>query len=435
MTLRSLLRGFLAVSCAGLFLIASSSAQEPADGAKAEDAKKDRPQSETKKEPGKQEEDKPAAKPEAGKKSPAKSPAAEEKGGSEPKVAAGNAQEGAGEFNALLTQWRNVVKDLRAIKQKHLTATPEEAKALEAQWREKLAEGEQFLPKLRAAGMKAYAASKEDRNIERFLLQVLDDDMAHDQYENAAALSQSLLEAGCEVKKVLDQAGVAAFCTNEFDLAEKYLTDAKNAGVLSQDGGIFLSLVPEYKEYWQREKELREKEAAATGNEQLPRIKVSTTKGDMVIELFENEAPGAVGNFISLVEKNFYDGLTFHRVLPGFMVQGGCPKGDGTGGPGYNIYCECYQPNHRKHFRGTLSMAHAGKDTGGSQFFITFVPTAHLNGKHTAFGRVIEGMDVLGRIQRVNPEEKSEAQTEPDRIEKIEVLRKRDHEYKPSKVQ
>ncbi len=94
-----------------------------------------------------------------------------------------------------------------------------------------------------------------------------------------------------------------------------------------------------------------------------------------------------MGNFISLVDSGFYDGLTFHRVLKGFMAQGGCPKGDGTGDPGYSIYCEVNQENARKHFRGSLSMANAGKDTGGSQFFLTFLPTPNLNGKHTVFRR------------------------------------------------
>ena len=104
------------------------------------------------------------------------------------------------------------------------------------------------------------------------------------------------------------------------------------------------------------------------------------------------------------MEKKFYDGLTFHRVIPGFMAQGGDPKGDGTGGPGYTIPDECYQENHRNHFRGSLSMANTGqRDTGGSQFFLTFVPTAHLDGKHTVFGRVIEGMDVLAKLQRCEP--------------------------------
>ena len=128
----------------------------------------------------------------------------------------------------------------------------------------------------------------------------------------------------------------------------------------------------------------------------MPKVKLDTNKGDIVIALFENEAPIATANFLDLVEKKFYDGLTFHRVLPGFMAQGGDPKGDGSGGPGYTIPDECRQENHRTHFRGSLSMAKTPEpDTGGSQFFLTFVPTSHLDGKHTVFGRVIEGMDVL----------------------------------------
>ena len=112
------------------------------------------------------------------------------------------------------------------------------------------------------------------------------------------------------------------------------------------------------------------------------------------------------------------------------MAQGGCPKGDGTAGPGYNIFCECYKPEHRKHFRGSLSMAHAGQDTGGSQFFLTFVPTAHLNGKHTVFGRVIQGMELASSLNRSD----EKAGISPDTIIKAEVLRKREHEYKPTKA-
>jgi cyclophilin family peptidyl-prolyl cis-trans isomerase len=135
-----------------------------------------------------------------------------------------------------------------------------------------------------------------------------------------------------------------------------------------------------------------------------------------------------VANFITLVEKKFYDGLVFHRVLPHFMAQGGDPNGDGSGGPGYEIPDECHQPNARMHFRGSLSMAKtAAPDTGGSQFFLTFIPTAHLNGQHTVFGRVVEGLDVLDRLQRRNPE--SATSPEPDKIVKAEVLRKRDHAY------
>ena len=125
---------------------------------------------------------------------------------------------------------------------------------------------------------------------------------------------------------------------------------------------------------------------------------IKTQKGDITLELFPNEAPGTVANFEKLAKEGFYDGLTFHRVIPDFVIQGGCPRGDGTGGPGYTINCET-ENNPHKHTAGALSMAHAGKDTGGSQFFITHSPQPHLDGVHTVFGQVIEGMDVVFAIR------------------------------------
>jgi cyclophilin family peptidyl-prolyl cis-trans isomerase len=225
-------------------------------------------------------------------------------------------------------------------------------------------------------------------------------------------------------------AGQAAYGLDDYETAEKYLSLASKAGKLDEKGQEMLAELPKQKEAWAAEQAIRTKEAAAND---LPRVKLETTKGPIVIELLENEAPQAVGNFVSLVEKKFYDGLTFHRVLPNFMAQGGDPKGDGTGGPGYHIFCECQQENARKHFRGTLSMAHAGRDTGGSQFFLTFRPTAYLNGRHTVFGRVVEGFDVLAKLQRINPQAAN--QPAPDKIVKAEVVRKREHKYEPKKVE
>ena len=128
---------------------------------------------------------------------------------------------------------------------------------------------------------------------------------------------------------------------------------------------------------------------------------ISTEKGDMKAELYADETPGTVANFVDLAEHGFYDGLTFHRVIPDFVIQGGCPRGDGTGGPGYTIKCETSAPRQR-HDRGVLSMAHAGKDTGGSQFFICMnrENTQHLDGVHTCFGQVVEGLDVIDDIRR-----------------------------------
>lgn len=127
---------------------------------------------------------------------------------------------------------------------------------------------------------------------------------------------------------------------------------------------------------------------------------IHTKKGVMKIEFFERDAPNTVQNFIELAEKGYYDGLTFHRVIPDFVIQGGCPKGDGSGGPGYQIDCELNGDN-QYHDRGVLSMAHAGRNTGGSQFFICHSRnnTSHLDRNHTVFGKVVEGTEVIDQIR------------------------------------
>lgn len=124
-------------------------------------------------------------------------------------------------------------------------------------------------------------------------------------------------------------------------------------------------------------------------------------------ELYPNEAPGTVANFVELINKGFYNGLSFHRVIPGFVSQGGDPNGNGTGGPGYTIKCETVGNPH-KHVEGSLSMAHAGRDTGGSQFFIVHDPQPHLNGVHTVFGQVTSGMDTVKAMKNGDVMEKVE---------------------------
>jgi peptidyl-prolyl cis-trans isomerase B (cyclophilin B) len=126
---------------------------------------------------------------------------------------------------------------------------------------------------------------------------------------------------------------------------------------------------------------------------------IKTPKGDMQVEFFVNDAPKTVENFVKLAKEGFYNGLSFHRVIPAFVIQGGCPKGDGTGGPGYAIDCELNGEN-QVHDKGVLSMAHAGRNTGGSQFFICHnrTNTQHLDRNHTCFGKVVEGLDVIDQI-------------------------------------
>jgi len=126
---------------------------------------------------------------------------------------------------------------------------------------------------------------------------------------------------------------------------------------------------------------------------------MQTNKGTIQFELYDDPAPKTVANFVGLIEKGYYDGLKFHRVIPGFVVQGGCPDGTGAGGPGYSISCET-NGNKQIHDRGVFSMAHRGKDTGGSQFFICHnrAGTKHLDGVHTCFGKVTEGLDVVDQL-------------------------------------
>lgn len=126
---------------------------------------------------------------------------------------------------------------------------------------------------------------------------------------------------------------------------------------------------------------------------------IKTEKGNMQVEFYTQDAPKTVANFVKLVNDGFYNGLSFHRVIPDFVIQGGCPSGNGSGGPGYNIPCELTGEN-QFHDRGVLSMAHAGPNTGGSQFFICHSRrnTSHLDKKHTCFGRVVHGFEVIDAI-------------------------------------
>jgi peptidyl-prolyl cis-trans isomerase B (cyclophilin B) len=141
------------------------------------------------------------------------------------------------------------------------------------------------------------------------------------------------------------------------------------------------------------------------------KAEIHTVKGLMKVEFYEKDAPGTVKNFCDLAKKGFYDGLTFHRVIPNFVIQGGCPDGTGMGGPGYKIKCEL-SGNNQYHDRGVLSMAHAGRDTGGSQFFICHsrTNTSHLDRNHTCFGKVYEGQEVIDAIRA------------GDKIEKVLII-------------
>jgi cyclophilin family peptidyl-prolyl cis-trans isomerase len=332
----------------------------------------------------------------------------------------------AGDFSAKYATWKQLVARMYQIQELYQNDPAADKKVLQAEYNTILEKAQNELPVVSEAAEQSYlAAPNQNKELDSFLMANLTGYVLGNDFEKAAKVAKMLTDNKFEARELNLLAGLAFFCTSDFDNAGKFLKLASDSGVTSQVGQRYLGLVDKYKELWEKEQAIRQIEDKA---KDLPRVKLTTTKGDMVVVLFENEAPIATANLISLVEKKFYDGLTFHRVIGDFMAQVGDPKGDGTGGPGYTIPCECYQDNRRTHFRGSLSMANTGKrDSGGSQFFLTFVPTPHLDGKHTVFGRIIEGIDVLAKLQRVQPGDPAT----PDKIIKATVLYKRPHPYVP----
>ena len=303
-------------------------------------------------------------------------------------------------FAALMKRYADINQKLVKVKSDFDAAAPgKESTDFREQYVRLVDEANLLVEEIRVTGTALLEETAEpDKELLSTMTGLVINDAFFDRDDSALTLGQKLIDKGAE---------------------SVYFERAAEADRLRPSGKEIL-----------RELVLRSNEAAA---DDLPRVKLTTSKGDIVLELFENDAPETVGNFISLVKDGYYDGLTFHRVLDGFMAQGGCPTGDGTGGPGYNIRCECYKPEYRRHFTGSLSMAKGrARNTGGSQFFLTFVRTDELDGKHTVFGRVVDGMDIVNSIQRFDASVSNDALT-PDVIKKAEVLRDRGHEYKPTK--
>ncbi len=352
-------------------------------------------------------------------------------------LSAGKTDSAKAEFDKLYGEWKSILGKLRDMRTEYRKTSAEKRPAMEEQYNALVQQGLELQPRLTSAAEAWFQADPHGaKDAGEYLLGVLFSQCQSDDYEAAFRTAKLLIDHQSEAPIVHGWAGWAAFCAGDFDTAERELKVAQDNQLFEKMGGEFskigpmaLEQIPYYKKAWEREQQLRAAEAKA---DDLPRVLLKTSKGEMELELFENEAPNTVANFIALVEKGFYNGTPFHRVLPMFMAQGGDPTGSGKGGPGYTIPCECYRPDFRVHFRGSLSMAHAGRDTGGSQFFLTFRPTRHLDGQHTVFGRVIKGMEVLAKIQRRDPE--SPHGPEPDKILEAKVLRKRNHPYEPKKT-
>jgi len=346
---------------------------------------------------------------------------------------------GSPELQAAQTGLREHLKKMRQMQvEYHLSETNAGDKKFRRKWAELCDEGRPFAANANSEMLKKFNSDpKSNMELGEFLHDLTERNTADSRFEGTFDMAMALQAAGVSSKVLPQMIALSAIAENKFDVVkpwiEKHFAESEKPNQVL--GAIYEHLENLTKE-WAEELRLREEDAKG---EPLPQVSILTTKGELVVELFENQAPDTVANFISLVEDGFFDGLRFHRVLEYFMAQTGCPEGDGTGGPGYSIYGEATKPKARKFFRGSLGVALAGgnPDSGGSQFFICFMPTFSLNGQYTSFGRVVSGIEVLGCLQKVNPEEKKkEGEIPPvlDEIIEAKVIRKRNHEYKPTKA-
>ncbi len=350
------------------------------------------------------------------------------------------------DFQRIHQEWGAFVNELFELRKAYAAAPADERAKLERKYDEMVEKGRVMEERLiDAAVLACVKQPDENRDLAYFLSDMSVRLLMNEEYEDAFAVTSKLIENRLANFMIFYFSGVAAFAINRFDAAERHFEwlDDEERRIPGRDTmkqrNLLKQIVAEcradldyYQEIWPKEEALREKEKMEND---LPRVRLETTKGDMVVELFENEAPNTVANFISLVEKGFYDGLPFFYVEQRMLAQTGCPEGNGSGGPGYSIRSECNRPDYRRHFRGSLTMATRENDpnSAGSQFGILFRPIRALDGNQTCFGRVREGIDVLARLQRrkPDPEIDPELLPEPDKIVGATVLRKRSHPYDP----
>ena len=330
-------------------------------------------------------------------------------------------------YQESLQAWKTQIKKLQGIRDRLTVAQGDDQADLQKAYMQAVAHAKPALWDFTAAAEASLReGDQHQKEAASFLKERIGGLLDTDDFERAFRIGQLLLDHGYDNRTTMEAAGIAAVMTNHFQQAREYLQQADQKEPLSSIGKEMLAKISDMEAVWEEEEEIRKAEATA---DDLPRVRLQTTQGDVVVELFENESPETVANFIDLVENGFYEELDFHRVIPHRVAQGGCPNGDGTGGPGYSIRCESMDGEYRRHFRGSLSMARTSEpNSAGSQFFFCMAPLNDLDGQYTVFGRIIEGMDVLAKLQRQDG--KSELLPPADRILKAKVERKRDHAYR-----
>jgi cyclophilin family peptidyl-prolyl cis-trans isomerase len=310
-----------------------------------------------------------------------------------------------------------------------VAARPSDAEG-QKQWQDQVDDmarkSNELMARVTQTASAAFEANDKDQDLAKFLVVLAMKSSASDLLEDAARLSSMLTDHGILEKQLLDTAYSSQLELGNFDLAEKYLQLAEEKGLLTDNGKAIKPKVALMRAPVEKEMERRAREASA---DDLPRVLFHTNRGDIVIELFEDDCPNAVASVIKLVESGYYNGKSFFRVAPGFGASTGCEKGDGTGNPGYWLAPELKKDDIRPHLRGTVSMLRTPAGVNAGQLFFTYrmLTTSKLNGVNEVVGRVIEGLDVVSRLRRADPMQSADLQL--DRILDAQVLRKRNHKY------
>lgn len=345
------------------------------------------------------------------------------------------------EFERAVNELRKITAERNEAGLKFSTSSRDESESYRQLWDSAVAKGLVELEAMENAALEMLRAGGEvPQTALGVLVRMQRRTLRDGKFTRSYEIGKLLLTHLPEMPEVKAWFAAAAAGTNHFDDAEKYQGAIEEfAKSLPPEIIRLFDTLPELKRTFAIEQELRAAEAQI---DDLPRVVLKTTKGRIEIELFENQAPETVGNFVHLVEQEFYTDLLFHRVLNAFMAQGGgMTQSNGSKDVDYTIFDECGREDARRHFYGSVSMVKAPfPNSGQNQFFVTFAPTPHLDGTHTVFGRVISGFDALESLARTHKldEEKGEVDIPnavPDRILSATIVRKRDHEYRPRKVQ
>ncbi|MGE0538350.1 MAG: peptidylprolyl isomerase [Pirellulales bacterium] len=331
------------------------------------------------------------------------------------------------EFDRAIRPWKRLAGRMQELRVRFLASNDENRKQVRQEYGKVLAESEEVLREFVPVLKRAYEANPADAEFRELMATIAILNFDGDKFEAALDLAECLIANDFPKPEIYNLAGLAAHELDRLDEAEKYFRLALEKDVLNSYSRELLEDLPQHREVVASEMARR---AASDAKGDLPRVRLHTTRGDIVLELFEDDVPNTVASFLGLVADGFFDGLTFHRVVSAFGAMAGSPTNDGQGGPGYETLLEGESTDARPHLRGTISMVPLSKRTNGSQFFITLRPSRArgLDGKQTVFGRVVEGMDVAAHLRRYDALEPNSL-FDPDRILEATIIRRRGHRY------